>query len=324
MSPTRRPRLIPLCLMLSAAFSSPVYSQKSLPDGLKDLATQIASKASKEKKQKIAILPFNDLDGKPARLGSYISEELVTELIGIGGFDIVERAMLDRLLGELKLEQSGLIDPATAKKVGKIAGVDAIVTGSITDLISYVSLNCRLIDTQTGHIFAAAQTRIFKDADLIKIMGPPSPTSGGEPAAPKQKPKPAAEPATEPKPIVQQAGNLIFELKRCSRFGTSIDCDFLITTRGADHSLLFRASASRLIDESGHEYTARSVALGGTNGDQSASTTLAAGVPVSARFTFEGISADSRRATLIELKEGIGGFSGPLSIQFRNVPLVQP
>ncbi|HSS47768.1 MAG TPA: FlgO family outer membrane protein [Thermoanaerobaculia bacterium] len=288
------------------------------------MATQIASSASKKKKQKIAILPFNDLDGKPSRLGSYISEELVTDLIRLGGFDIVERAMLDRLLGELKLEQSGLIDPATVKKVGKIAGVNAIVTGSITNLTSYVSLNCRLIDTQTGHIFAAAKTRIFKDADL-KIMEGMSPPDGGRTSAP--------EPGSK-----QQAGNLIFMLKRCSRFGTSINCDFLIMSKAPDRSLLFTASASRMIDEGGHEYAASSVALGGRNGDQSASTTLTANVPVSARLTFEGISPESRRASLIELKEGVVGswlfvpwkvliaqkFREPLSIRFHNVPLVQP
>src|SRR4051812_31780580 len=183
-----RSRLIAACVMLSAAFNNPAYSQKILSEGIKDLATQIATNVSKEKKQKIAILPFRELDGKPTILGNYISEELVTDLFMIGGFEIVERAMLDRLLGEIKLGQTGVIDPETAKRVGKVAAVDAIVTGSITDLQSQVALNCRLIDTQTGHVFAAAQTKLVKDDDLRKIMGAalPGPQGvGGRVAAPQ-------------------------------------------------------------------------------------------------------------------------------------------
>jgi hypothetical protein len=115
MNSNLRSRLIAAALILSAAFSAPAYSQKLLSDGIKDLATQIATNVSKEKKQKVAILPFRELDGKTTILGSYISEELVTDLFGIGGLDIVERAMLDRLLGEIKLGQTGVLDPETAR-----------------------------------------------------------------------------------------------------------------------------------------------------------------------------------------------------------------
>src|SRR4030095_11254893 len=111
------------------------------------------------------------------------SEELVTDLFTSGGLDIVERSMLDRLLGEAKLGETGVIDPETATKVGKVAGVDAIVTGTITDLQSYVALNCRLIDTRTGRIFGAAQSKIVKDDDVRKIMGASLPSA---PAGPTQ------------------------------------------------------------------------------------------------------------------------------------------
>ena len=116
-----RSYFIATCVMLATLVSSPAYSQKILADGIKDLATQIATNVSKEKKQKIAILPFRELDGKPTILGTYVSEELVTDLFMIGGLDIVERTMLDRLLGEIKLGQTGVLDPDTAKRVGKVA-----------------------------------------------------------------------------------------------------------------------------------------------------------------------------------------------------------
>jgi TolB-like protein len=310
-----RSRLIATCAMLSAAIGSPAYSQKVLGEGIKDLATQIATNVSKEKKQKVAILPFRELDGKPTILGTYVSEELVTDLFMIGGLDIVERTMLDRLLGELKLGQTGVIDPDTAKRVGKVAGVDAIVTGSITDLQSYVALNCRLIDAQTGRIFAAAQTKIVKDDDVRKIMGASLPIPGGDGVQP-----PVQRPQTpQPKPGVQQerAGNLLIELKGCVLSGKIVTCDFLITNNGEDVNETIYAGSSRLFDGEGNEYHGQHVIFG-TDSGGSAGTRLASGIPVRGRITFDGIPPESQRATLLEL------LTDRYRIQFRNVPLVRP
>ncbi len=321
-------------MMLAAAVSNPIYPQKILSEGIKDLATQIATNVSKEKKQRIAILPFRELDGKPTVLSTFISEELVTDLFAIGGIEIVERAMLDRLLGEIKLGQSGVIDPETAKKVGKIASVDAIVTGSVTDLQSYVALNCRLIDTQTGRIFGAAQAKIVKDDDLRKIMGASLPDPLGESLKPPPQPERQAPRPGAPEPIRVRVKDHVFELKRCARSGESLQCEILITNEGADRKVSLFASNARLIDEGGTEYEAisltfvgssRKVMVFGNNKPPSAAD-LATGVPVKAVVTFEGIPSSTQRAALIEIREAAGGFYGGrgLKAQFRNVPLQAP
>src|SRR5438132_3850070 len=182
-------------LVVLAFFSFPLHAQKTLGDGIKDLAAQITASAAKQQKQKIAVLPFRELEGQPTVLGTYLAEELVTNLFQLGNFEIVERQLLDKVLGELKVEQSGAIDPSTAKEIGRVTGVDAIVTGSITDLQSFVGVNCRLIDTTTGKIFGAAQTKITKDDDVKKIMS--TAVAAHSPAAPRA---PAAKKASEGKP----------------------------------------------------------------------------------------------------------------------------
>lgn len=159
-----------LIVIASFLLSVPLQAQKSLSEGLSDIASQISSSAAKREKQSIAVLPFHELGGPPTVLGSYLAEELVTNLFQHGNFTIVERQLLDKVLGELKIGQSGAIDPATAKEIGRIAAVDAIVTGSITDLETYVSLNCRLIDTTTGAVFGAGQAKIIKDENVRKVM----------------------------------------------------------------------------------------------------------------------------------------------------------
>lgn len=156
---------------LMALWPSRVGAQRALSDGVKELSTQIAASVTTEKKTRIAVIPFRELNGKPTVLGTYLAEELVTNLFQTGKLDIVERTMLDKILQELKLAESAMIDPSSAKEVGRIAGVDAIVTGTITDLQSFVAVNCRLIDAQSGRVFAAAQTKIIKDDDVRRIMG---------------------------------------------------------------------------------------------------------------------------------------------------------
>jgi TolB-like protein len=78
---------------------------------VKDVATQISATATKQAKQKIAILPFHELDGQPTILGTYMAEELVTNLVQLGNFQVVERQLLHMVSGELKIEQTGAIVP---------------------------------------------------------------------------------------------------------------------------------------------------------------------------------------------------------------------
>src|SRR5215216_1403721 len=166
-----RSRILLLGLTLCLVDSASLWAQKTLSEGISDLAVQISAKATQVQKKKIAVLPFHELDGRTTVLGAYLAEELITDLFNQGGREIVERAMVDRLLGEIKLGQTGLVDPETAKKIGKLSGVDAVVTGTITDLKSYIAINCRLIDTQTGTIFAAAKINVVQDDSLRAVLG---------------------------------------------------------------------------------------------------------------------------------------------------------
>lgn len=336
-------RLAIFVTLLAICSGNSVAAQKLLPDGIKDLATQIANGVAKEEKQKIAVLPFRELDGRTTILGTYISEQLVTELFSAGGLEIVERAMLDKLLGEIRLGQTGVIDPETAKKLGKIAGVDAIVTGSVTDLQTYVALNCRLIDTQTGNIFGAAQTRIVKDDDVRKIMGAVLSSSTPSGSNEEQINKRAVSPSQPAQSSTQQqkeAAGFLFQLKTCTLSGTTVTCDLLVTNKGEERWLTFFAGNSRwdtptptrLVTEDGSEFFAEIVNLG-AEGGRDASAMLSPEVPMRLHYRFQGASSEAQKAALLQIsgsvKNGGKGYGvrskgDYLSIQFRNVPLDHP
>jgi len=147
-----------------------VYSQ-SLEEGLSSLSAQISSGMTESNKQKIAVIEFSDLNGIVTELGKYLSEELITKLFLTKKFQVIERQLLNKVLSEHKLNATGLIDETTAKELGNILGVEAIVSGTITDLGESVKINARLISTETGQIFSVASEAIIKDNTIKRLMG---------------------------------------------------------------------------------------------------------------------------------------------------------
>ncbi|HEY0142116.1 MAG TPA: FlgO family outer membrane protein [Thermoanaerobaculia bacterium] len=155
-----------LALMLTLLLTCSAAAEP-LEDAIDTLAREISSSVKEQKKRKIAILPFDEAKGKESVLSTYVPETLVTNLFRLGRFEIVERQMLDKVIAEVRQQRrEGAFDPKTAAEVGRIAGVEAIVTGTITDFPTYVGINCRIIDTTTATVFGAANTTIAKDANL--------------------------------------------------------------------------------------------------------------------------------------------------------------
>jgi curli biogenesis system outer membrane secretion channel CsgG len=133
--------------------------------------------AAQQAKPRVAVMNFANNSTWTywgENLGRAVADELVTQLVKSGQFTVVERAQLDAILAEQQLGASGAVQASTAAKIGKILGVAAILTGSITQFSvqrtsvgfrgiggSYSNaeskLDVRLIDTTTAEVFAVAE-----------------------------------------------------------------------------------------------------------------------------------------------------------------------
>jgi len=103
----------------------------------------------------IAVLPF-DSQGLSGEIGGIdLVDKLITGLVNSGRFKVIERAQLEKILAEQKLGLTGIIDASTAAEIGKGIGVDAVVLGSVTRANNAVSVDARIIDTETAAIIAA-------------------------------------------------------------------------------------------------------------------------------------------------------------------------
>lgn len=139
----------------------------------------------------VAVMNFSGAEVLEQRLQIQIADALVTSMVQAGRFDVVERQRLDLVMNEQNLHQRGLVDPATAARVGKILGAQLVVYGVLTgateqkiDKFSYdlirveVSMDVRAVDVSTGKVSisetakGAAEARIITSADGTIISGP--------------------------------------------------------------------------------------------------------------------------------------------------------
>lgn len=90
-------------------------------------------------------------EGEDKLLLSGITDQLLQN----SRIQLVERALLDTLLKELKLSTSELTDRRTALALGKILAARLMLSGQITYTGPQTQVSMRLIETETGRISAA-------------------------------------------------------------------------------------------------------------------------------------------------------------------------
>ena len=127
------------CLLLTLAFTCPL------------------SLSASGSRTMVALLDFDTQGtGFPNEdMGRIVVEWLTTALVRTGRVDVVERALLRKVLDEQKLGLTGMIDRETAARIGDVLGAKVIVTGSVISLGSKIEVNARLIRTATAAVVAA-------------------------------------------------------------------------------------------------------------------------------------------------------------------------
>jgi TolB-like protein len=117
----------------------------------------------------VAVLPFRDLSGGKASVGEAIRETVTSDLKTLGGVRVVERAQLDRVLGEQHLQGATEVDPATAARVGKLLGATLIAVGAYQEAQSDVRLTARFVAVETGEIVGTAKVD-GRAADFLRLQ----------------------------------------------------------------------------------------------------------------------------------------------------------
>ncbi|MGH1485704.1 MAG: FlgO family outer membrane protein [Cellvibrionaceae bacterium] len=261
----------------------------------------MAERISKQGKKRIAVVDFTDLKGNVTELGRFLAEEIAVSIMGRNpSFSTIDRTHLKSIMKEHKLSETGVIDPDTARKIGKIAGVDGLVTGTLTPFGDSIRITLKVLDTQSAEIIDAQRTNIAKTTaieELLAVELTPANNNTAQPPKPKRKKTTLATVAEK------KAGNgLTVKLKKCTRAGNNTKCNFIIVSE-KDNFTNYLYKKSRVIDNEGNEFAAKILTLGdiSTNRHNYISKVFPKGIPMKASVEFTGLTEESEYLALLEV-----------------------
>jgi len=126
---------------LSVVLSLLIFCLPLLAQNPPATTTPGTNPAPQGRKKRVAILDFDygtvhsnvaAVFGSDIDIGKGITDLLVTYLVKDGTYSVIERKALDKIMAEQNFSNSDRANPTSAAKLGKLLGVDAIITGSIT------------------------------------------------------------------------------------------------------------------------------------------------------------------------------------------------
>lgn len=102
-------------------------------------------------------------------LSAGLVDMFITELDKSVELQVIERERLDKLMKELKMDGSMMVDQSTAQKIGKLLGAQALYYGGYMVMMGQLQLNAHLFRVETGELMASSGGNCEDASDLKKI-----------------------------------------------------------------------------------------------------------------------------------------------------------
>ncbi|MBI5343221.1 MAG: hypothetical protein HZB63_07960 [Deltaproteobacteria bacterium] len=186
--------LLAVSLLLAGCASAPPITgpadRPSAPAAVPGRVDAAASIATKGPRKRVAVIKFTDKSAYGrGRLGGAVQDILITELSRSGQFILVSRgADMDLVLDEQDLAGTTTIKKGTGAKAGEILGLNAIVTGAVSQFgvkqksatyllgaskvqTAEATVDVRLIDASTGQVIYAESGNGVYEESSTQVLG---------------------------------------------------------------------------------------------------------------------------------------------------------
>ncbi|TWU45659.1 Curli production assembly/transport component CsgG [Novipirellula aureliae] len=104
----------------------------------------------------VAVFPFQERGREVSEVGKQVTDLLFANLVVNPELYLVEREDLAKILQEQELSVSGVVNPASANKVGQLTGAKILVTGSVLEVNGKLYLVAKVIGTETSRVLGAS------------------------------------------------------------------------------------------------------------------------------------------------------------------------
>lgn len=153
-----------------------LYAQKpkSYVAVTNELSQKIIDAPASHVPQNLAVVPFTATASSAEQskaFGEYLTETIIGSIAGHPEkLKLFERTRMDAILKEHEFILTDLMKPAAALKIGQLAPIDALLSGTYTKLKSYIEVSARIIDVSSGEITMSYVGRIKMNKNLSALF----------------------------------------------------------------------------------------------------------------------------------------------------------
>jgi len=107
-------------------------------------------------------------------MSNHLINGMIAALFGMRsthGFEIASRGQIEMLMAEQELSMSGLIDDASAVSIGRLAGVQYIMTGTFAPTGDIYRFWAQLIEVETGFFRGTSTVDVLNDSVVASLLG---------------------------------------------------------------------------------------------------------------------------------------------------------
>jgi len=283
-----------VAFMALAAVAPAVAQGSSLREGIDQLAADLVRNMVTPRVLRLAVADFPDLRGSTSDLGRYVAERLTTRLSAVTNrFAVAERRRLQQVVAELSLNQGDLVDPRSARRVGEMLGVDALLVGTVSPLGDRLDLDCRLVEIETNSVVTQGSVSIIRD-QVVEGLLAAGRDEGAHPSELRDTVPVGRQAISQPPsatPSLQFAsGDFSGQVLGATRSGAEVRIELLLTNRGEMELGISSCNNSYIIDDTGQR---------GNCTRSTGSRRLVSQVPLRVAFEYSGISGSARSVTLV-------------------------
>jgi len=119
--------------------------------------------------KKVAV--FDPAGNVDTSMKEIIREEISSIIVNAGGYTVLERQLIDRVLEENRFQAGGLVDDSQMSEMGRRMGANMVFVTSMTTLDVNIYISCKLIDVETARIEKQRTALTQRGAnDLLNVV----------------------------------------------------------------------------------------------------------------------------------------------------------
>jgi len=150
----------------------------------KETSNMAGTGSGADQQMVIAVADFINDDGMVSKLGRYTAEKLTPYFTRSDQFQVLERALIDKVIAEQRFQVSAFVDESSTQEFGKLLGAETIVSGTISELNDVFYFNAKVVDVTYGKLLTSIDVEADRTGQLVDLY------SAALPKPPKEKSKP--------------------------------------------------------------------------------------------------------------------------------------